>query len=44
MTKNSRQTIKYLKNEISFYGEIKSIFDHFYRAFIEKNKISFFGG
>ena len=29
MTKKSRQKIKYLENEKSFWGEIKSIFHHF---------------
>ena len=29
MTKKSRQKLKYLENENSFWGEIKSIFDHF---------------
>ena len=29
MTKKSRQNLKYLENEISFQGEIKSIFHHF---------------
>ena len=29
MTKNSRQKLKYLRNEKSFYGEIKSIFHPF---------------
>ena len=33
MTKNSRQKLKYVKNEKNFWGEIKSIFHHFYRAF-----------
>ena len=33
MTKKSRQKLKYLKNEKRFYGEIKSIFHHFKRAF-----------
>ena len=28
-TKKSRQKLKYLENEKSFRGEIKSIFDHF---------------
>ena len=29
MTKKSTQKLKYLENEKSFYGEIKSIFHHF---------------
>ena len=29
MTKKSRQKLKYLENKNSFWGEIKSIFDHF---------------
>ena len=29
MTKKSRQKIKYLENEKSFWSEIKSIFHHF---------------
>ena len=33
MTKNSRQKFKYLENDKSFWGEIKSIFHYFYRAF-----------
>ena len=33
MTKKSRQNFKYLENEKSFWGVIKSIFHHFYRAF-----------
>ena len=43
MTKKSRQKLKYLENEKSFYDEIKSIFHHFLRAFIETNKTNFFG-
>ena len=38
ITKNSRQKLKYLENEKRFYGELKSIFHHFQRAFIETNK------
>ena len=33
MTKKSRQKFKYLENEKSFYGEIKSIFHFFKKAF-----------
>ena len=33
MTKRSRQTLKYFDNEKSFWGGIKSIFHHFWRAF-----------
>ena len=33
MNKTSRQTFQYRENEKSFYGEIKSIFHHFSRAF-----------
>ena len=33
MTKKSRQKFKYLENEKSFQNEIKSIFNHFLRAF-----------
>ena len=36
MTKKSRQ-FKDLENRKSFSDEIKSIFHHFYRAFIEAN-------
>ena len=42
MTKKSRQKCKYLEREKSFLYEIKSIFRHFYRAFIETNKTNFF--
>ena len=42
MTKKSRQKLKYLENEKRFYHEIKSIFYHFLRAFIETNKAKFF--
>ena len=44
MTKKSRQKFKYRENEKSFYYEIKSIFHHFQRAFIETNKNNFFFG
>ena len=33
MTKKSRQKLKYLENEKCFWGEIKSIFHHFYKTF-----------
>ena len=36
MTKKLRQKIKYLENEKSFYGKIKNIFRHFWRAFCQK--------
>ena len=42
MTKKSRQKLKYLENEKSFWDEIKSIFYHFWRVIIEVNK-KFFG-
>ena len=42
MTENSRQKIKYLENEKSFYDEMKSIFHHLQRAFIEANEKSDF--
>ena len=42
MAKNSRQNLKYLENDKSFYDEIKSIFHHFQRAFIKANKKKFF--
>ena len=38
MTKKSGPKCKYLKNERNFQHEIKSIFHHFKRAFIETNK------
>ena len=34
MTKKSRQRLKYLENKKSFKSGIKSIFYHFYRAFL----------
>ena len=37
----SRQKFKYLENEKSFSDEVNSIFDHFWRTFIETNKIIF---
>ena len=33
MTKNAEQKLKYLKNEKSFHGEIKSIFHHLWKDF-----------
>ena len=41
MIKESRQKLKYLENQLSFYGEITSIFHHFERTFIEPNKTIF---
>ena len=38
MTKKSRQNFKHLDKEKSFLDEIKSIFHHFWRDFIETNK------
>ena len=40
----SKQKFKYLENEKSFYGEIKSIFRHFLTAFIEENNFFFLEG
>ena len=37
MTKKSRQKLKYLENEKSFWAEIKSIFPHLSRVSIAKN-------
>ena len=37
MTKKSRQKLKYLENEKSFLGEIKSIFHHFKAHSVAKN-------
>ena len=37
MTKKSRQKFKYLENEKSFYGEIKSIFHYFKGLSVAKN-------
>ena len=42
MTKKSRQKVKYLENEKSFKVEIKTIFHHFQKTFIEVNKKIFF--
>ena len=44
MNKKSRQKVKYLENEKSFKDEIKSIFHHFLKAFIEANKAIFLEG
>ena len=41
MTKKSRQKSKYYENEKSFCDEIKSVFHHFKRVFIEANKKNF---
>ena len=43
MTKKSRQNFKHLDKEKSFLDEIKSIFHHFWRDFIETNKKKYFG-
>ena len=37
-TKSQEKKFKYLEKDKSFYDEIKSILDHFLRAFIEANK------
>ena len=42
MIKKSRQKLKYLEKEKSFYDEIKSIFHLFSRTFIEANKEKIF--
>ena len=42
ITKTSGQKCNYLKNKKSYYHEIKSIFRHFERAFIESNKKNIF--
>ena len=44
MTKKSRQKFKYLENEKRVYDEIKSIFNHFWRAIIEESKKYFLEG
>ena len=44
MAKKSTQKFKYLENNVTFLDEIKSIFHHFYRPFIEANQIMFFDG
>ena len=41
MTKKSRQKFKYLENIKNFSPEIKSIFHHYQRIFMEANKIFF---
>ena len=43
LTKSQEKKFKYLEKDKSFYDEIKSILDHFLRAFIEANKGIFFG-
>ena len=43
MTRKSRQKIKYIENEKSFQGEIKSKFHHLERTFIEANKADISG-
>ena len=40
----ARQKFKYLEKEKSLWVEIKSIFYHFQRAFIEANKTTFLEG
>ena len=42
-TKSQEKKFKYLEKDKSFYDEIKSILDHFLRAFIEANKGIFLG-
>ena len=37
MTKKLRQKFKYFENAKSFEDDLKNIFSHFYRAFIEVN-------
>ena len=44
MTTKSRQKFKYFKNEKDHYGEIKSIFHHFWKDFIEANSTIFLEG
>ena len=39
MNKKSRQILKYLENDKSFYDETKSIFHHFLGASIETKQI-----
>ena len=41
-TNSQEKKFKYLEKDKSFYDEIKSILDHFLRAFIEANKGIFF--
>ena len=42
MTENSQKNLKYLENENSMQGEIKSIFHNFWSAIIEANNKNFF--
>ena len=42
MTKKLRQKFIYLENKKSFQDQIKSIFNHLERAFIEANKTKYF--
>ena len=44
MTKKARQKFKYVQNEKRFSDEIKGIFHHFSRVFIEANKKIFLEG
>ena len=47
MTKKSRKIFKYLgnkKNKKGFCDEIKSIFNHFWRTFVEANQTNFLEG
>ena len=44
MTKKSKQKFRYLEREKSFQNEIKSIFQHFKKAFTEVNKKCFLEG
>ena len=44
MMRKSRQKFKYLEKEKSFSDEIKNIFHHFERAFIETNKTNLLEG
>ena len=44
MNKKSRQKLKYLENEKSFYDEIKSIFHHFYGLSFKQIKQFFLQG
>ena len=42
MTKKLRQKFIYLENKKSFQDQMKSIFNHLERAFIEANKTKYF--
>ena len=44
MIDNSRQKFKYIENKKSFKDEIKSVFHHFQKDFIEANKKIFLEG